>query len=79
MPTFIIHELGKPGDVRSVDLDEIRIGRDTKSDLVLNHRSVSRKQAAVRKREDGEWILEPLSSTSPRIGFSKCMPSRDSA
>ena len=67
MPTFVIHQLGKPIELKFVDQDSVTIGRDRSADLVLGNVSVSRRHAVVRARADGGWEIEPLKEDNPVI------------
>ena len=65
MPTFIVHELGKPPKTATINLERISIGREDGADLVLNNVSVSRHHADVRLVAPGTWILVPISLDNP--------------
>lgn len=46
-----------------LEKDVITVGRDPKSDLVVDHASVSHQHAEI-KQVDGRWIVHDLGSTN---------------
>ena len=68
MPTFVIHQVGKPPTAELVEGSLVRIGRDPRCDLVLPNVSVSRRHALLARDDDADgYLLEPLSADNPVI------------
>ena len=60
---FVMRDGPTPGKTYSISKSELFIGRDIKSDIVLNVSEVSRRHARVSLQEGG-YILEDLGSTN---------------
>ncbi len=65
MPTFIVHELGKPPKTATVQESRIVIGRDDSCHLVLNNVSISRHHADIRQADPVTWVLIPMNLDNP--------------
>lgn len=67
MPTFVVHEIGKPPLSTSLQLQQIVIGRDPACSVVLNNASVSRQHAVVQQLDDGRWACQALKDENPLV------------
>lgn len=71
---------GKPSQVVfAVNKDEIVVGRVGECDVVLNHITVSRKHAAIRKVADGYAIRDLHSANGLRVNDKDAPPGTDVA
>ena len=67
MPTFVVHQPGKDPESRFVEGDELPIGRDPKSALVLRNASVSRRHALVERGEGDTYSIAPVKDSNEVI------------
>lgn len=65
MPTFVIHQMGRPPKTATFDKDVIRAGRAAENDLVLPAPSVSREHAVFNRDGEGNWHVTCASQTNP--------------
>ena len=61
MPSEIVYQIQGRWTSYPLEKDEVTIGRDSRNDLIIEHRSVSRTHARLTRGEDG-WRVKDLDS-----------------